>query len=676
MRRFVFIMLSLVLGAVGFSVQGQFAYTSYRWEAANLSLAYPRDWDAPLSVSGGPREALRLAQGFVDTPDTRPPAIPILNITVTTEAIADDAQFTLLANAMQAIGVEARGALPADWLGLTGIGATGTDATGELFGMGRLVRLPDNRTLLMVGRAGVVRQDAFAVTFNLVADSIALSADRAAQLPRYGVRWLVEQLPSGGADAFINLGALAISPDGSTLVAADAVVGLVQFDSQTGQIRDTIAFDTIIQPSGMTIRPDGTIYLGDPGCQCVRVVRDGREQQRIENFGVQAPRSVAWLDGTFYATDRSETDVSILAVSDARIGRISFADPIAEQPLLAVDRRGQLLALVGDRSVYVLEGDRFSYAYDLVPSGFRAIDIAVDAQNNLVVGTATDGLIRFDDTGAEVDRLGTPATQVPPAPGSIGQLVGVGASLQGAIYWADSNGQYSVVAANEIGVPEGRVGLANLTPFVPVQGRLDEATQRQIWTFDAVADESIALTALTNPLTPTLNLALRVIAPDGSEVIYQDNDETGTLVNPLDVRLPTLTVAQTGRYLVIVEREVGVGRYQLGMTRIQPLTLNAGVNALQGEITDVFPAQRWIFDGAAGQTLTITMEAQSGTLDPLLRLTNADGDLIAENDDAGTPELGTNALIEQVLLPFSDDYILTATRFQGGGRYTLTIEVE
>lgn len=65
----------------------------------------------------------------------------------------------------------------------------------------------------------------------------------------------------------------------------------------------------------------------------------------------------------------------------------------------------------------------------------------------------------------------------------------------------------------------------------------------------------------------------------------------------------------------------------------------------------------------AGQVLNIFMNATSGLLDPLLILQDAEGNIVAENDD--DPEGGTlNAAIRDFVVPEDGVYTIIATRFQ------------
>jgi hypothetical protein len=85
-----------------------------------------------------------------------------------------------------------------------------------------------------------------------------------------------------------------------------------------------------------------------------------------------------------------------------------------------------------------------------------------------------------------------------------------------------------------------------------------------------------------------------------------------------------------------------------------------------GIITQENKFDVYAFDGAAGDVVTIAMNTTSGTLDPLLYVVDAFGNLIAENDDAVAGE-NINSLIANLALPATGRYIIIATHF--GGRY-------
>ncbi|MBE2266904.1 MAG: PPC domain-containing protein [Anaerolinea sp.] len=95
-----------------------------------------------------------------------------------------------------------------------------------------------------------------------------------------------------------------------------------------------------------------------------------------------------------------------------------------------------------------------------------------------------------------------------------------------------------------------------------------------------------------------------------------------------------------------------------------------------GVISNEQPYQAYRFTGSTNDLITISMNADTGSLDPFLFLLDANGNVIRSNDDLALGE--TDASINNALLPADGDYIIVATRYAkrlGGteGEYTLTI---
>jgi Metallo-peptidase family M12/Calx-beta domain/Reprolysin family propeptide/Bacterial pre-peptidase C-terminal domain len=87
-------------------------------------------------------------------------------------------------------------------------------------------------------------------------------------------------------------------------------------------------------------------------------------------------------------------------------------------------------------------------------------------------------------------------------------------------------------------------------------------------------------------------------------------------------------------------------------------------------------ADRYTFNGAAGQRVFITMSKSSGDLDPFLYLIGPDGYFVALDDDGdGDPNARIPSGFSTVTLPDSGVYIIEATSFGRGqaGSYTLKL---
>ncbi len=219
-----------------------------------------------------------------------------------------------------------------------------------------------------------------------------------------------------------------------------------------------------------------------------------------------------------------------------------------------------------------------------------------------------------------------------------------------------------------------RFGAEMLIDGESVQGILDEANPEQRWTFEGNAGDTLTISATEVSRTGVLDVALRLVAPNGAEAAYNDDQRGADLYGALDAQIPDHRLPEDGTYTIVVERVAGDGLYSLGISRSRSFTLNAEqVTRLDGGLDDAHPRQHWRFEGQAGQVFTLTMRAENGSLDPLLQLYRPDGQLLAWNDDAADSAMGVTAQIVQVALPVGGTYTLDATRFEGAGDYSIVI---
>lgn len=114
--------------------------------------------------------------------------------------------------------------------------------------------------------------------------------------------------------------------------------------------------------------------------------------------------------------------------------------------------------------------------------------------------------------------------------------------------------------------------------------------------------------------------------------------------------------------------------YRAELDSAQPIT---STQPLTGVISTENPFDLYVFEGAAGDVVTISMPAATATLDTKLFLIAPSGIEAAENDDA-VPGDVTNALISDVTLTETGQYVIIATRYgtiYGGtvGAYSITL---
>lgn len=647
----------------------QSTFTEYEWAETEFSLLIPVEWDVPVAGTSedGFRQTLLLAQNFAANPATRPPATPIIEITALPILPEEVDLSTELQRLLQAVDIRTSGTLPGTFLGQDdALFAAGFSTDDVLFGMGYAVQLPEGGAVFIIGRAAAAQREGFTAIFNTVANSLVQGSIQDVPLPQYGIQWRTERTLADSESAFLDIGAITLASDG-TLILADAVAGLVQMDSTSGLVLSAQPFVDEAEPGDIAISPDGTIYIADVLCSCVRVFGNGTELQPISGFAEEAPRSIALAaDGTLYATDFRDEEAIIRTFSAGEETAVyPFADFLFDQPLLASDRSGRIFALSVDFALYGLQEEAFA-PFFVLESGLDATDFAFDTNNNLLVTTLHEGLLVFDNTGLLLSSV---------ALDSFGELRGVAAAQDGTLYVADGDGSYGAVSALRLGIAEDRIGAAQLLPGQEVDGIFSEADSRQVWYYEAQGNERVTITTIAAEDSFDLDVALRVFAPNGAEIAFVADDEEGFLFNPLDAQLRDLLLQQPGLYAIVVEKQAGSGTVHLGISAPQRIELVEGTTTLNGAIRESLPAQRYTFSASGGQTLTITMRATSGTLDSLLRLLDANDNIIAQNDDAEEINIGTDAQIYQFDIPFSSTYTIEAARFDGTGEYTLEISV-
>lgn len=633
-------------------------YTAYAWADADLALIYPDGWDAPVATATDDALTLTLPGGDMTV------VMAVLPISDNPDAglrAALDAQ------------VAAIDLLPLRYAldtlyGRDGLRVDAVSANRAQIGVGRAGRLPDDRGLVIVGRAPAADQAALESMLDTIFASLVFSVDAPPVPPDYHAVWSV---PPGEQPV------LGLAVSGDRLYALD-VDGVRVYDAATGTAVASYPFEHPAQPSGIATDAAGRVYIGDTVCRCVLVMNaEGRWVDTLGTFGGGSPYSIAVTpDGTIYATDKSEAGYQLRIVTGSRSQTVGLNFNAEAPPLVAIDAAGQVWVVEWLNSL--IDGST-SGAVSLVsgdkPSAELRFWLEHRSPDVITAMTATpDGDLAFASTDAGVllvDSGGTIVSQIAPDAG----LRRVAFGGDGALYAARIDG--GITALTTRGLPD-RFGGRALALGVPVVGTLNEAAPQQSWTYDGTAGERLTISSVDQTRTDVfqtgLDMALRLFAPDGSELAYNDDQPGDDLFGVYDAQIADFSLPQTGTYTVRVEWRQGQGMYTLGVSGGQTLELSAdGVTRFDGELQDVFPVQDWRFDARAGDVLTITMTTEAGTLDPALVLRSPSGDLIGFNDDAADPELDVNAQLTQLRLSTDGTYTLEASRFEGSGRYHIVI---
>lgn len=267
---------------------------------------------------------------------------------------------------------------------------------------------------------------------------------------------------------------------------------------------------------------------------------------------------------------------------------------------------------------------------------------------------------------------------------------------------ADDLGRGYILALTLAGTGETGAAPANgvrqLAYGVAVNGAIDDDTTSQMYTFTGSAGERIQITMKASPGS-SLDSYLELQDADGAVVDANDDIVPGQVRDAQIVtELPT-----DGSYVVIASRYVGPdaepssGTYELLLERVgdsaepespattagpQIVPLSYGQTEA-GEITADQYLRFYVFNGQAGDMVTIRLTHTSGNLDSVLHLYQsvADGWIeIASNDDS--PAGGTyEALLSNIILPQTAKYLIAVSRYglereTTTGTFTITLTRE
>lgn len=178
---------------------------------------------------------------------------------------------------------------------------------------------------------------------------------------------------------------------------------------------------------------------------------------------------------------------------------------------------------------------------------------------------------------------------------------------------------------------------------------------------------NITMRRTSGDLDPHLDLAT------GDGIVMISNDDDPNAAGTLDAGISNYTILEDGIYLVVATRfgrEAGdtSGSYVLSISQTPVDALGTGLHnarlidygtTLQGAIDDENPFRYFQFDARRGDVITVTLTAESGNLDPAVKLLSTDFVEMAQDDDSGD---GQDARLAAITLPESGMYTLIATR--------------
>lgn len=653
MHRWLIALLVIIVLLGARALNSQDTPQPYAWHSGDLSLVIPAGWsvsaeDPALQLESGSMRLL-LTTGPRDFAAYEPLA-PLQF------ALAEHG-FSLLSYTSETV------------FGLPGLRAAIASGQRALNGTALAGWTPDGRFIVLFGGAQPADRARWDRAFADVLTSLTFSASSPPAAPPYRQIWQTEtDLLTGSAD-MLATGLTALN--GRVYVAVQGR-GVVVLNTSNGALIGENPFPDPAQPMDIAA-VDEIVYVADSVCRCLlRLRTDGTWLDPVGTFGPNAPlRLQARPDGSLAALDRSGEGYALQLIDDARSTTINLSFNAAAPPLIDVLADGSAVVIEWLTSLMdsSISGALFTLA-DGAPQLVRWLPFTPEQVRDTaglnegqILFALADGTLAVERPDGQIEglvRLPVPARRL-----SVGH--------DGTIYALLDSGQ--IAAYSNQGEPD-RVGSPLLMSGVPVIGTVSQAAPVQQWQYRGVTGERVTINAIAPGNSIGLDAALRLFAPDGRELAYNDDHLGPDLNGVYDAQIREFILPQTGTYTVQVEWVQFSGSYVLLIARDHtfapqvdtPVTLN-------GRIFDAQPVERWVFNGNAGTALTVTMIAETDNLDPTLKLLDPYGVPLAYNDDGRDPELGTNAQLFRVTLPVTGQYVIEASRYAGSGSYVLYVVV-
>ena len=498
-------------------------------------------------------------------------------------------------------------------------------------------------------------------------------------------RRVAEDDDSGG-ELNARIGALALPEDGSYTIIATRLGGA----DGTGSGEYLLTLD-LVPPEDTT--PVGSLRYGES----------------VNGEISHADYSDYW---TFEGEQGDVVIITMMAENTGLDSYLSLLGPDGAEIASDDDSAGELNALLivplPASGTYTILATRFGHIAGTSEGSYRlslqrAEQLRTISPGQTVTGQITESepfsLWRLEGTSGDVVSISMTALEggldpylqlIAPSGNVLVADDDSGGNLNALIAGVElpEDGTYLIVATRyggtgrfELGVTAGQsspeaqsnTGGGTIRYGETVSGSITAGRYEERWTFQAQAGEVISIAM--DQTSGDLDCLLVLLGPDGEELT--SDDDSGDNYNSLieGYRLPV-----SGTYTIVATRYNGSGGSSTGSYTLTLLTGSPAQNTqagsisygqtVTGQISSIRRAERWAFQGTAGDVVIVTMEGTGGELDTFLVLLDPNGDEIAYNDDSG-PSLNSRLYSQ---LPESGTYTIVASRYSGSGSYTLTLE--
>jgi hypothetical protein len=206
-----------------------------------------------------------------------------------------------------------------------------------------------------------------------------------------------------------------------------------------------------------------------------------------------------------------------------------------------------------------------------------------------------------------------------------------------------------------------------IEPGTPQQGELTDDRYAQFYRFEGRRDDRVTI-RMGRGQQGNLDTLVALTDANLNELVFNDDSSGGQNSTIEDFVLPA-----DGTYFIVATRYQRAGGETEGLYTLEldnsgsvfvgvadgALRMSYG-STVAGFIDDLDPDQLYVFQGTAGDVITVAMSRSDGNLDPLVTLLDANLTPLAQDDDSAGDQ---NARIDSFTLPETGLYYIRAARF-------------
>ncbi|MBZ0303856.1 MAG: PPC domain-containing protein, partial [Anaerolineae bacterium] len=204
-----------------------------------------------------------------------------------------------------------------------------------------------------------------------------------------------------------------------------------------------------------------------------------------------------------------------------------------------------------------------------------------------------------------------------------------------------------------------------------VDGQVDNRTPRQVYYFDGLRGEVVAINL--NVTDGNLDPVLAVYDSSNTLITNLDDGANGPVPE-----MPALRLPRSERYYIAVGRfGYGLGTtsggFELSLDRVGVSSASGSMlrygDQVINSITDMAPQLFYSFRANRGDIVNLRMRRVSGDLDPYLQVVDSEAFVLADNDDTLGSPTPFDSTIDNLIIEKDGTYVIVASRYgQAAGR--------